>query len=103
MAELLGTYYNKKLNLDFRCLRYPGVVSALPPGGGTTDFIIDMYYAAVNGEECVSFLHENTELPMIHLDDCIEGTVRIITHSLIHFRADRLNGSRLPEAFSACV
>lgn len=75
MAELLGSYYTRRYNFDFRSLRYPGVVSALPPGGGTTDYIIEMYYAAINGEAYKCFLREDTALPMIHLDDCIIGTV----------------------------
>lgn len=75
MVELLGSYWAKKIGLDFRSLRYPGVVSALPPGGGTTDYIIEMYYAAANQEPYKCFLREDTALPMIHLDDCIQGTI----------------------------
>jgi len=74
--ELLGNYYFNRYGLDFRTIRYPGVVSADPPGGGTTDYIIEMFYAAAQNQSYQSFLSENTALPMMHIDDLIDGTIQ---------------------------
>mmetsp|Transcript_23912 Transcript_23912/g.20880 ORF Transcript_23912/g.20880 Transcript_23912/m.20880 type:complete len:189 (+) Transcript_23912:423-989(+) len=76
--ELLGTYYHEKFGLDFRSLRYPGVISADPPGGGTTDWIIEMFYHAVQNKPYESFLSEDTQLPMMHIDDLVSGTTALI-------------------------
>jgi threonine 3-dehydrogenase len=75
LMELLGSHYFNKYGLDFRTIRYPGVVSADPPGGGTTDYIIEMFYAAAQNQPYQCFLSEETALPMMHIDDLIDGTL----------------------------
>lgn len=87
--ELLGTYYFKRHGLDFKSLRYPGVISADPPGRGTTDCIIgkailfpyikEMYEKAAENKPYQCFLTEHSELPMIHIDDLVNGTVFLNT------------------------
>jgi threonine 3-dehydrogenase len=76
--ELLGEYYHYQHGLDFRSLRYPGVISADAPGGGTTDYAIDIFYEAARSDEYNCFLSANTRLPMIHMADCIRATIEFI-------------------------
>lgn len=76
--ENLGAYYNQKYGLNFRSLRYPGVISAGEPGGGTTDYAIDIFKHAVQNKHFECFLSANTALPMMHVDDMIRGTVRFL-------------------------
>jgi len=76
--ELLGSYYHQKQGLDFRSIRYPGVISSDQPGGGTTDYIIEMYYHAVQNKPYKCFLHEKSALPMMHIDDLIKGTIKFL-------------------------
>ena len=77
--EQVGAYYHRKFGVDFRCLRYPGVISAAQlPGGGTTDYAVHMYHYALQKEkfECPVLPHE--PLPMMYVDDCIEGTIQFL-------------------------
>jgi len=60
--ELLGNYYHQRYGLDFRSLRFPGVLSASDPGGGTTDYVMDMYNEALKYKQCTSFLSEDIEV-----------------------------------------
>lgn len=79
-GEKLMSYYNKKNDLDIRSLRYPGIVSVdTPPGGGTTDYIIEMINAAKKGKDYSCFLSENTELPMIHISDAVESALQLMS------------------------
>lgn len=78
-VEQLGGYYKRKYGLDFRSLRYPGIISAdTLPGGGTTDYAIWMYHKAIDGEvyECPVDPHE--PLPMMYIPDCLKGTVDLL-------------------------
>eukprot|EP01121_Diplochlamys_sp_Union-15-3_P022656 TRINITY_DN9721_c0_g1_i1.p1 TRINITY_DN9721_c0_g1~~TRINITY_DN9721_c0_g1_i1.p1 ORF type:complete len:363 (+),score=31.84 TRINITY_DN9721_c0_g1_i1:49-1137(+) len=79
-GELLGEYYHRKHGLDFRSLRYPGVLSwKVPPGGGTTDYAIDIFHKALTTKTYKCFLSPDARLPMMYMDDCISATVRLMT------------------------
>ena len=76
-GEKLINYYNKKFQLDIRSLRYPGIISFdTKPGGGTTDYVMDMIDSMSKGNEYLCFLEKNTKLPMLYIDDAILGTIR---------------------------
>jgi len=76
--ELLGNYYHQRYGLDFRSLRFPGVLSASDPGGGTTDYVMDMYNEALKYKQCTSFLSEDIELPFMHMEDCLRSAIELI-------------------------
>ncbi len=78
-AELLGQYYNEKYGLDVRSLRYPGLLSwKEKPGGGTTDYSVEMFYKAIKGEDYTCFVREDTKLPMMYMEDAIRGTLELM-------------------------
>lgn len=72
-------YYNKQYGVDVRSIRYPGLISwTSPPGGGTTDYAVDIYYKALEDKKFTCFLSENTGLPMMYMDDAIKATISIM-------------------------
>ncbi|MEO8516227.1 MAG: L-threonine 3-dehydrogenase [Flavobacterium sp.] len=72
-------YYHKQYGVDVRSIRYPGLISwSTPPGGGTTDYAVDIYHKAITDGKFTSFLSENTGLPMMYMDDAIKATVNIM-------------------------
>ena len=72
-------YYHQKYNVDVRSVRYPGIISwKTLPGGGTTDYAIEIYHKALQEGKYECFLSENTELPMMYIDDAIQATVSIM-------------------------
>lgn len=73
-GELLGAYYFRKFGVDFRSVRLPGIISSeTMPGGGTTDYSVEMYYAAVEGRRYTCYVREDTVLPMMYMPDAIKS------------------------------
>ena len=72
-------YYHKKHQVDVRSLRYPGLISyKSPPGGGTTDYAIDIFHKATAGVDYDCFLNETSALPMLFMDDAIRATIELM-------------------------
>jgi len=72
-------YYYHRYNVDVRSIRYPGLISyKTAPGGGTTDFSIELYEHAVKSKPYTSFIEKETFLPMMYMNDAIEATINIM-------------------------
>ena len=77
-GELLCDYYVQKYNIDIRGLRYPGLISyKTPPGGGTTDYAVEIFYEALKNKSYKCFLKPATTLPMMYMNDAIRGTIQL--------------------------
>ena len=78
-GERWCAYYNKRYGVDVRSIRYPGLISyKTPPGGGTTDYAIEIFHEALKNSKYTSFLSKDTALPMMYMDDAIKATISIM-------------------------
>tara|TARA_B100000768_G_scaffold41152_1_gene40041 strand:- start:4705 stop:5673 length:969 start_codon:yes stop_codon:yes gene_type:complete len=72
-------YYFNKFNVDVRSIRYPGLIGwKSKPGGGTTDYAVEIFHQAIQNNTYTSFLSENTTLPMMYMSDAIRATIEIM-------------------------
>ena len=78
-GEFWCNYYHEKFGVDVRSLRYPGVISwNSKPGGGTTDYAVDIFFNAIEKGIYQCFLSKNTRLPMMYMDDAVNATIQLM-------------------------
>ena len=90
-TELLSDYYFNKYGVDTRSVRFPGIISYVtPPGGGTTDYAVDIYYYAARGEKFTCPIKEGTKMDMIYMPDALKAAIDLMEadpEKLIHRNA----------------
>lgn len=78
-GELLCQWYYLNYKVDVRSVRYPGIISwKAEPGGGTTDYAVEIFYHAIKEGRYVSFLKPDTRLPMMYIDDAVNATIALM-------------------------
>jgi nucleoside-diphosphate-sugar epimerase len=78
-GEFWCNYYNHKFGVDIRSLRYPGLISyKSAPGGGTTDYAVEIFHEALESKTYTSFLNQDTYLPMMYMPDAIRATIELM-------------------------
>ncbi|HIE39632.1 MAG TPA: L-threonine 3-dehydrogenase [Anaerolineae bacterium] len=82
-GELLCNYYFQRFGLDVRGVRYPGIISSETlPGGGTTDYAVEIFYEAIKHKRYTCFVRADTVLPMMYMPDCIRATIMLMEADL---------------------
>ena len=107
-TELLSDYYFSKYGVDTRAVRYPGVISYVtPPGGGTTDYAVDIYYYAVRGENFTCPIKQGTLMDMIYMPDALKASIMLMEADptrLVHRNAFNIASmSFAPETVFAAI
>jgi len=107
-TELLSDYYHNKYGVDTRAVRFPGIISNVTaPGGGTTDYAVEIYYYAVRGEKFVCPIKEGTLMDMMYMPDALNAAVMLMEADptkLIHRNAFNIASmSFAPETIYAAI
>ncbi|MBQ5881072.1 MAG: NAD-dependent epimerase/dehydratase family protein [Bacteroidaceae bacterium] len=107
-TELLSDYYFKKYGVDTRSVRFPGLISYVtPPGGGTTDYAVDIFYSAVRGEDFVCPIAAGTYMDMMYMPDALDACVNLMETDptrLIHRNAFNIAAMSFdPEGILAAI
>jgi len=107
-GELLCDYYYEKYGVDTRGIRFPGLISYVtPPGGGTTDYAVEIYYEAIKKQAYTSFIAEGTYMDMMYMPDALDAIVQLMEadpSALIHRNAFNVTAfSAAPEDFAAAI
>lgn len=107
-GELLSDYYFERFGVDTRGVRYPGLISYVTePGGGTTDFAVDIYYQAVERGSYTCFLGPDTRLDMMYMPDAIRGSIELMEADpgrLIHRNAFNIAAMQVtPETLAQAI
>jgi len=93
-GELWCQYYATRYGLDVRSVRYPGLISyKTKPGGGTTDYAVEIYFEAIKNKKYTCFLSKNTKLPMMYMDDAIRATYTLMAQpKMLNYKAYNIAG-----------
>ncbi|CAG9532958.1 unnamed protein product [Cercopithifilaria johnstoni] len=105
-AELLGEYYSERFGVDFRSLRFPGIISATKPGGGTTDYAVQIFYDALTCGKHICYLRSDSRLPMMYYTDCITSIILYLStpsEKLTHRTYNVTGYSFTPEEITAAI
>lgn len=107
-GELLADYYYTKFNVDTRSVRFPGLISyKVEPGGGTTDYAVDIYYEALKNGKYNSFIGPGTSMDMMYMDDAIEAIVKLMNADpkrLVHRNSFNITAMAFtPEEIAASI
>lgn len=104
-GELLCDYYHTRHGVDTRGVRYPGIISDTPPGGGTTDYAVEIFFAAIEEGRYTSFLAEGTQLDMMYMPDAVRAAMEVMeadADRLVHRNAFNITAMQLtPESLGA--
>lgn len=110
-CELLGNYYFSKFGVDNRSVRLPGIISSeTMPGGGTTDYSVEMYCAAVEGKRYTCFVREDTILPMMYMPDAVKALVALaevdearLKHRVFNVNSMSFSAGELAKSIKAVI
>ena len=95
-GELLSDYYFHRFGVDIRGVRYPGIISyGAPPGGGTTDYAVEIFYEAIRHQHYTCFLKPDTRLDMMYMPDAVEAAIKVMeadSDSLVHRNSFNVTG-----------
>lgn len=107
-GELLCDYYYHRFGLDTRGVRYPGLISyTTPPGGGTTDYAVEIYYEAIKNKTYTSYIAENTYMDMMYMPDALDAIIQLMEADptkLVHRNAFNISAiSAAPGDFAKAI
>lgn len=92
-GERWCAYYYDKFGVDVRTIRYPGIISwKTKPGGGTTDYTVDIFYKALEKGSYTCFLQEDTKLPMLYMDDAIKSAIDLMNTDKVKYVPYNIGG-----------